>query len=61
MIAFTKKNLHQTFTPGILQRDVRKCWLREFLESAEKFLSSISILMTNDLSHSIGALVLFLL
>ena len=33
MIAFIKKNLHQKFIPGIFQRDFRKCWLREFLES----------------------------
>ena len=42
----------------IFQRDSRKSWLREALESVEKFLSSISIPIAMHLSRSIEALII---
>ena len=37
---------------------IRKCWLRETLETVEKLLSSISIPITVHLSRFIRALIL---
>lgn len=58
MITCTRKNLHQRFILGILQRDFRKYRLRKTLESVAKFLSSIFIPKTMHLSCSIGSLIL---